>query len=213
MQILLADDHPIVREGLKALLEKEDDFQVVALADNGRDAVQQALAHRPDIVLIDVGMPEMNGIEATRRIAAELSQTRILVLSMYSERRFVMEALQAGARGYILKDGAFEELAGAIRAVAAGDFFLSPKITGSVIQDFMRKSLSGGESAFTQLTNREREVLQLIAEGKSTKEIAFIFNVSPKTVETQRQHVMRKLNITNVAELTKYAIREGLTTL
>lgn len=213
MQIMLADDHIIVREGLKALLEREQDFQVVALADNGREAVQLALKHRPDIVLMDLGMPEMNGIEATTAITAALSQTRVLLLSMYSERRFIVEALHAGARGYILKDGAFEELVGAIRTVGAGDYFLSAKIPATILQDFKRKVLRPTESVFTRLTPRERQVLQQIAEGKSTKEIAFSANVSPKTVETQRQQLMRKLKISSVAELTKYALREGLTTL
>jgi DNA-binding NarL/FixJ family response regulator len=213
MQIMLADDHFIVRDGLKALLEKEQDFQVVALADNGHEAVRLAMEHRPDIVLMDLGMPEMNGIEATVKITAALSQTRVLILSMYSERRFIVEALHAGARGYILKDGAFEELVGAIRTVGAGDYFLSAKIPATILQDFKRKVLRPNESVFTRLTPRERQVLQQIAEGKSTKEIAFNANVSPKTVETQRQQLMRKLKISSVAELTKYALREGLTTL
>ncbi len=213
MQIMLADDHFIVRDGLKALLEKEQDFQVVALADNGREAVRLALECRPDIVLMDLAMPEMNGIEATVKISAALNHTRILILSMYSERRFIVEALHAGARGYILKDGAFEELVGAIRTVGAGDYFLSAKIPGTILQDFKRKVLHPNESVFTRLTPRERQVLQQIAEGKSTKEIAFAANVSPKTVETQRQQLMRKLKISSVAELTKYALREGLTTL
>lgn len=213
MQIMLADDHFIVRDGLKALLEKEQDFQVVALADNGLEAVRLAMECRPDIVLMDLGMPEMNGIEATAKITAALSQTRVLILSMYSERRFIIEALHAGARGYILKDGAFEELVGAIRMVGAGDYFLSAKIPGTILQDFKRKVLPPNESVFTRLTPRERQVLQQIAEGKTTKEIAFSANVSPKTVETQRQQLMRKLKINSVAELTKYALREGLTTL
>jgi DNA-binding NarL/FixJ family response regulator len=213
MQIMLADDHFIVRDGLKALLEKEQDFQVVALADNGHEAVRLALEYKPDIVLMDLGMPEMNGIEATVKISAALSQTRVLILSMYSERRFIVEALHAGARGYILKDGAFEELVGAIRTVGSGDYFLSAKIPAAILQDFKRKVLRPDESVFTRLTPRERQVLQQIAEGKSTKEIAFSANVSPKTVETQRQQLMRKLKISSVAELTKYALREGLTTL
>jgi len=213
MQILIADDHPIVRDGLKTLLEKEHDLQVVAMADHGREALRLALVYRPDIMLIDIAMPEMNGIEAITRIIAEIPAAKIVVLSMHSERRFVLEALHAGAKGYLLKDCACEELVNAVRTVAAGSYFFSTQISETVINACLRKSLPASDSAFTRLSPREREVLQLIAEGKGTKEIAFSFGVSPKTVETQRMQLMRKLEISNVAELTKYAIREGLTTL
>jgi DNA-binding NarL/FixJ family response regulator len=213
LRVLLADDHKIVREGLMSLLEKEPDIEVVAMADNGRTAVQLAGELKPDVAILDIAMPEMNGIEATRRITRDDPEIKVLALSMHSARRFVTEALSAGAKGYLLKDCAAEELVRAIRTVAANETYLSPKVAGLIVKDYLKHSPDSAPSAESFLTNREREILQLIAEGESTKEIAFKIGVSIKTVETHRQQIMKKLNLHSVAELTRYAIREGLTPL
>lgn len=213
IRILLADDHKIMREGLRALLERDLDFQVEAEAENGVEAVQLARKLKPHIVIMDIGMPGLNGIEATRQVTAELPATKVIALSMHSDKRFVIEMLKAGVSGYLLKDSASEELASAIRTVLSGTPYLSPKITGVVLKDYLSALTKTEPSAFTLLTSREREVLQLIAEGRSTKEIAATLFVSVKTVETHRQQIMDKLNLRSVAELTKYAVREGLTSL
>jgi DNA-binding NarL/FixJ family response regulator len=202
-----------VREGLRSLLEKEPDIDIVAMADNGRTAVQLAAELKPDVAVLDIAMPEMNGIEATRRISRDDPQVKVLALSMHSARRFVTEALSAGAKGYLLKDCAAEELVRAIRTVAANETYLSPKVAGLIIKDYLKHSPETRLSDNSCLTNREREILQLIAEGESTKETAFKIGVSIKTVETHRQQIMKKLNLHSVAELTRYAIREGLTPL
>ena len=183
IRIVLAEDHKIVREGIRLLLEREADFEITALADNGKIALELAGRHRPDLMVMDLSMPEMNGIEATRRIMAEFPEIRILALSMHSEKRFVQEVLNAGARGYLLKDCAFEELVGAIRIIMKGDIYLSPRIAGVVVEEYLRKGAAVDPLSLAALTSREREVLQQIADGKSTKEIAFDFNVSIKTVE------------------------------
>ncbi|SNB46538.1 response regulator transcription factor [Geobacter sp. DSM 9736] len=213
--VLLAEDHRIVREGIRSLLEKEQELLVVAEAENGQAALREALRLRPDIVVLDLTMPDMNGIEATRRLVADVPGTRVIVLTMHSDKRFVSEALRAGAHGYVLKESAAEELVAAIRAVADGKRYLCRTVTGVVINNYIERSPAQGEneSAFSVLTPREREVLQMVAEGKSTKEIAFAFKVSVKTVETQRQQIMKKLRLYTVADLTKYAIREGITSL
>jgi DNA-binding NarL/FixJ family response regulator len=213
IRVLLADDHKIVREGLMSLLEKEPDIDVVAMADNGRTAVQLAGELKPDVAVLDIAMPEMNGIEATRRISRDDPEIKVLALSMHSARRFVTEALSAGAKGYLLKDCAAEELVRAIRTVAGNETYLSPKVAGLIVKDYLKHSPETTLSENSCLTNREREILQLIAEGESTKEIAFKIGVSIKTVETHRQQIMKKLNLHSVAELTRYAIREGLTPL
>ena len=213
IRVLLADDHNIVREGLRSLLEKEPDIEVVAMADNGRMAVQLAGELKPDVAVLDIAMPEMNGIEATRRISQDDPEIKILALSMHSARRFVTEALSAGAKGYLLKDCAAEELVRAIRTVAANETYLSPKVAGLIVKDYLKHSAETTPLADSCLTNREREILQLIAEGESTKEIAFELRVSIKTVESHRQQIMKKLNLHSVAELTRHAIREGLTPL
>jgi DNA-binding NarL/FixJ family response regulator len=214
VRILLADDHKIMREGLKALLEKQLDIQVMAEAENGLEAVRLTQKLKPDIVIMDIGMAELNGIEATRQIVAEVPGVKVIALSMHSDKRFVIEMLKAGAFGYLLKDSAPEELTSAIRAVAANQPYLSPKITDVVLKDYLSTLSQQTEpTAFTVLTAREREVLQLIAEGRATKQIASALQVSVKTIETHRQQMMEKLNIRSVAELTKYAIREGLTSL
>ncbi len=213
IRVLLADDHNIVREGLRSLLEKEPDIDIVAMADNGRTAVQLAAELKPDVAVLDIAMPEMNGIEATRRISRDDPQVKVLALSMHSARRFVTEALSAGAKGYLLKDCAAEELVRAIRTVAGNETYLSPKVAGLIVKDYLKHSPETKLSDNSCLTNREREILQLIAEGESTKGIAFKIGVSIKTVETHRQQIMKKLNLHSVAELTRYAIREGLTPL
>lgn len=213
IRVMLADDHKIVRDGLRLLLDQCPDIEVAGVADNGRQLLVMVKELCPDVVLMDMSMPEMNGIDACRKIFADCPATKVIMLSMHSDRRFVTEALSAGARGYLLKDSAFEELVGAINAVNNDGVYLSPKITGVIVQEYLSRSSPPVETAFSILTNREREVLQFIAEGKSTKEIAFNFKVSIKTVETQRQQIMKKLKIFSVAELTKYAIREGLTAL
>ncbi len=214
VRLLIADDHKIVRDGLKALLESRSDMKVVAEAENGRQAVELIQQVPVDVVIMDVAMPVLNGVEATRRILAHNRNVKVIALSMHSDRRFVTEILKAGASGYLLKDCAFEELAQAIEAVLSGATYLSPRVADLLVQHYVRgESDSHPSSAFSLLTPREREVLQLLAEGKSTKEIALHLKVSPKTVETHRRQIMTKLGVNSVAELTKYAIREGLTHL
>ena len=213
ISILLADDHMIVREGMRSLLEKETDMEIVAVADNGRMALQLARELRPDVVVMDIAMPEMNGIEATRRLLGEKPGIRVLILSMHSARRFVVESLAAGAKGYLLKDCASEELVRGIRTVAADETYLSPKVADIIVRDYMKRLPESQKPDLAILSSREGEVLQLIAEGLNTKEIAFTLGVSAKTVETHRQQIMKKLNLYSIAELTRYAIREGLTPL
>jgi len=212
LRIILADDHKIVRDGLRALLANQPGMEVVAEADNGRSTVRLARELSPDLVIMDIGMPDLNGIDATRQITAELPKVKVIALSMHSDRRFVVQMFRAGASGYLLKDCAFEELTRAVAAVQKGQIYLSPAVAGPVMEDYIHQLSSGG-SGFSVLSPREREVLQLIAEGKSTKEVAALLCVSVKTIETHRQQIMSKLNIQSIAELIKYAIREGLTTL
>jgi DNA-binding NarL/FixJ family response regulator len=212
--VLIADDHKIMLAGLRSLLEKQADIEVIAEAENGRKAVQYATDKKPDVVVMDVSMPDLNGIEATKQIVESLPETRVIALSMHSDKRFVMGMLRAGAFGYLLKDCASQELANAIHQVAVGKKYLSPEITGVVIDDFLL-GVSSEEvaTATSRLSAREREVLQLIAEGWSTKQIASHLYVSVKTIETHRRQIMKKLDLHNIADLTKYAIREGLTSI
>lgn len=213
ISVLLADDHKIVRDGLQTLIEKQPDIKVIGVAEDGRAAVHLAKKLHPQIVIIDIAMPDLNGIEATRQILDEYPKVKVIALSMHSDKRFVSEMLKAGASAYLLKDCAFEELVTAIRTVIANKTYLSPGIAGVVIDSYIRHAASGDSSVYTVLSDREREVLQLLAEGKTTKEIASFLNVSIKTIETHRINIMTKLDIHSVAELTKYAIREGLTSL
>jgi len=212
IKILLADDHEIIRNGLRSLIEKELGLRVIGEAEDGRMALRLARDLKPDMVVMDIGMPDLNGIEATRQITTDVPGVKVLALSMHTDKRFVTGMLKAGASGYMLKEGAFEELIHAIRLVASNHTYLSPGIA-SVLVDDLRHPVQDKGPALPLLTAKEREVLQLVAEGKSTKETASQLNVSVKTVETHRQHIMGKLDIHSVAELTKYAVREGLTSL
>jgi DNA-binding NarL/FixJ family response regulator len=209
--ILLAEDNRMVREGLRALLDRQSDMEVVGEAADGREAVALARRHRPSVAVLDLAMPVLNGIDAAREIAAARLGTRIIILSVHSERCFVTEALQAGAAGYVLKDCAFEELANAIRAAAAHRTYLSSAVAQIVVADYIGRSARQPSTVFAVLTDRERQVLQLLAEGRSTKQIAADLAVSIKTVETHRSNIMKKLGLHSIAELTRYAIREGLT--
>ena len=213
IRIILADDHKITRDGLKALLENQKNMTVVGEAENGRKAVRLAMELQPDVVVMDINMPELNGIEATRQIKAELPEAKIIALSMYSDKRYVVGMLKAGVSGYLLKNCAFDELVSAISAVVKNQNYMSPKIADTVMKGYSNILESDDTSPASQLTAREREVLQLIAEGLKTKDIATRIHVSIKTVETHRQQMMRKLNAKSVAELTKIALREGLTSL
>lgn len=213
IKIVLADDHQVLREGICSLLEKQGNIEVVAQADDGRTAVRLVRDLQPDIVIMDIAMPGLNGIEATRQICAESPDVKIIALSMHSDRRFVAEMLKAGASGYLLKNSAFQQLTNSIRTVMEGRNYLCPEIGEIVIDDYIKKLSTNETSAVSPLTPREREVLQLIAEGNSTKEIASNLSVSVKTADTHRQQIMKKLNCRSVAELTKYAIREGITPL
>ena len=213
IRILLVDDHKIMRDGLRALLEKQPDIKVAGEAENGRTAMAIARELPVDMVIMDIGMPDLNGIDATREIISSAPGIRVIALSMHSDKVFVGEMFRAGASAYLLKHCAFEELAQAIRVVASGQFYLSPQIAGPMIRDYVRQMSNDNPSVFAALTFREREVLQLLAEGKSARQIASRLNISVKTVETRRQQIMVKLNADNMADLIKHAIREGLTSL
>ena len=213
IRIMLADDHKLIRDGLRALIEKHDNMEVIGEAADGQTAVLNAKKLSPDVVVIDIGMPELNGIEATRQLTALKCKPKVIGLSMHADRRYVSQMLKAGASGYILKDSAFEELDMAVAAVTKGKTYLSPHVAGTVVTEFKRVSKEDDGTVFTLLTDRERQVLQQIAEGSSTKDIASSLGVSIKTIETHRRQIMEKVNLFSVAELTKYAIKEGLTAL
>jgi two-component system response regulator NreC len=210
---LIADDHKIMREGLRSLLEKAGRFECVAEADDGNQAVKLARELRPDIVIMDIAMPNLNGIEATRQIKAELPEVEVVILSMHATRNYVSQVLQAGASAYLLKDSAFDDLSTALLAISRGGMYLSPAIAKTAALANLREGSPGGGKQSEHLTKRELQVLQLIAEGRSTKDIATRLELSVKTVETHRKQIMDKLEIRSVAGLTKYCIREGLTTL
>lgn len=213
ISVILVDDHVIMRDGLKGLLGKEGDINVVGEANNGREAVKLALDKNPDLVIMDIAMQDMNGIEATRQIKHANPRINVLALSMHSERQIVVGIFRAGASGYLLKDSTSNELVEAIRTVYKGKKYLSQKISDIVLQEISDIKKDSAEIGVDILTNRECEILQLIAEGKSTKQIAEVLFISPKTVESHRANIMEKLDIHNVPELTKYAIRTGLTSL
>jgi DNA-binding NarL/FixJ family response regulator len=208
VSVMLADDHAVVRDGLRALLEGGNDLQVVGVAGNGREAVSEALRLRPDIVIMDIAMPELDGVEATRRIVERSPETRVLILSMYLSAEHIYRALQAGAQGYVLKESAGEEVVEAIRALRAGKRYLSHRITETVIDDYLREGTN--VSPLDSLSLRERDVLQLVVEGRTNAAIAQALSLSPKTVETYRARIMKKLKVKDTVELVKFSMRHGL---
>jgi two-component system response regulator NreC len=209
--VILAEDHTIVRKGIRALLEAEAEFSVLAEASDGREAVSQVGKFHPDIILMDISMPGLNGLEATRQIKQRYPQTNVLVLSMHDTNEHIFQILQAGASGYLLKHTAPKELVQALRTIALGETYLSPSISKVVIEAYIRTAEAGMKhDHFDKLTNREREVLQLIAEGKSSPQIAAMLHISEKTVRNHRNHLMKKLDLHSIADLTRYAIRKGV---
>ena len=212
-KILLADDHTILRQGLRSVLVNEFRMNVVGEAGNGREAIELAQSLKPDIVIMDITMPDMNGVEATRRIISEQPNVKVIALSMHIDKNFVYDMLNAGASGYLLKQCAYDEVQHAIQTVLRNKKYISPNITGVVIHDYVEQKNANQSKEADQLTSKEREILQMVAEGKSTKEIAVILHVSIPTVETHRRNIMEKLQLHSVADLTKYAIRVGLTSL
>lgn len=213
LRILLADDHTVMRTGLRVLLERQPNLEVVGEAENGRATIQLAASLRPDVVVMDVGMPVLNGIEATKTIVTEDPNIAVVILSMHADESYVMRALRAGARGYLLKDSAPADLLGAIQAVTQNKSFFSPKVSRILAEDYVRVlKQKGAVDSYDLLTSREREILQLLAEGKANKEVAAALNISPYTVETHRSHILEKLNLHNPAELILYAVRKGIIT-
>jgi two-component system, NarL family, response regulator NreC len=211
VRIVLADDHTVMRNGLRLLLERQPNLKVVGEAADGRQAVAITESATPDVVIMDIGMPNLNGIEATRQIVAHSPRTAIAILSMHSDESYVIRALKAGARAYLLKDSAEADLLAAVRALTEGKSFFSPAISKILVEDYMRQlDRQGAEDTYELLTNREREILQLLAEGKTNKEVAALLNLSLYTVETHRTHILQKLNLHNVPELILYAVRKGI---
>ena len=211
IRILLADDHTVVRKGLRLLLESQPGFEVVADACDGRETVALAEQYQPDVVVLDVAMPILNGIEAARQISTRFPTTAIVFLSMHADEGYVLKALKSGARAYLLKDSAEVDLIAAIKAVSEGKAFFSPSISKMLVEDYMRQMRERNvEDSYELLTTREREVLQLLAEGKSVKDVSTLLHLSPYTVETHRSNIFQKLNLHNSAELVLYAIRKGV---
>jgi two-component system response regulator NreC len=211
LRLLLADDHTLMRHGLRRLLEDHTDWEVVAEVGDGRSAVHETLSLRPDIAILDIGMPLLNGIEATAQIVRRLPTMRILILSMHCDEAYVTQAIKAGARGYLLKDSAGPELIGAVAALAAGKSFFSPAVATLMLDDYVRRLADKGiTDRYDALSEREREVFQLVAEGKSSKDIATLLTISSTTVETHRAHILQKLDVHNTAELVLYAVRKGV---
>ena len=213
LRVLIADDHAILREGLRSMLDREPNITVVGEAEDGRKACDLAHELEPDVVVMDIQMPGLNGLDATRKILQHKPNIRVLVLSMYTDRRFVIQALDAGARGYVTKDGTYDEILQAARTVARGGIYLSPQVADSAMARYLGRVSAERRPAMVALSTREREVLQLMAEGTSTRNIAADLGISIKTAESHRLNIMRKLDLRSVAELTKFAIREGLTSL
>lgn len=211
IKILLADDHQLMREGLKSLIEKQPDMEVVGDVSNGREAIDLAHKLQPDVIVMDIHMPELNGIEATQQIIRDTPKIKILCLSMYSNRRLVADMLKAGATGYLLKESASSELVDAIRNISQGETYLCHKVARVFVERFMNRQSQNGQEPM--LSERESEILSLLAEGASTKEIALKIKMSSKTVDACRRQIMDKLKVQSIAELVKYAIREGLTTI
>jgi two-component system response regulator NreC len=211
VRILLADDHIVMRNGLRLLLERQPHLQVVGEAADGRQAVALCESANPDVVIMDIAMPNLNGIEAARQIVNRNPRTAIAILSMHSDESYVIRALKAGARAYLLKDSAEADLLAAVRALTEGKSFFSPAISKILVEDYMRQLESrGAEDTYELLTNREREILQLLAEGRTNKEVANMLNLSLYTVETHRTHILQKLNLHSVPELILYAVRKGI---
>ena len=211
IRIVLADDHIVMRNGLRLLLERQSDFEVVGEAGDGRKTVEICDTLKPDVVVLDIAMPNLNGIEAARQISSKYPQTAIVILSMHSDEGYVLRALKAGARAYLLKDSAETDLIQAIRVVTEGKAFFSPAISKTLVDDYVRRLQQRGvEDSYELLTTREREVLQLLAEGKSNKEVAQVLNLSLYTVETHRGNILQKLNLHSVPELILYAVRKGV---
>ena len=211
LRILLADDHTVVRQGLRKILEERVDWEVVAEAGDGREAVRQAEAHKPDVAILDIAMPLLNGIEATRQIVKRSPATRVLVLTMHSDEAYVNQVLRAGATGYLLKDSADVDLIQAVGAVSKGTSFFSPAVARLMLDDHLRQLADRGiTDRYESLSEREREVFQLIAEGKVNKEIATLLSISPSTVETHRGRIMEKLDLHSAVEIVLYAVRKGV---
>jgi len=213
IKILLADDHKLLIDGLRSLLEKQKNLDVVGVAKDGLETVDLAAQYKPDIILLDISMPQLNGIDAARKILRDLPDTKIIMLSMHADRRYIQESIRIGARGYILKESAAREVIKAIEDVQKGEIFFSQSVRHQVLHEYVKWIRQGDNSSYSPLSVREREVLQLLTEGRSTKDVAGILNVSVKTVESHRKQIMDKLGLYSIAELTKYAIREGLTQL
>jgi len=214
VKLLVADDHKIFRQGIKKLLEEESDLQVVGEAADGRETIKKATELKPDVILMDIAMANLNGLQATRQIKKILPDTKVIMVTMHKNEEYVLQSFQAGASGYILKEGAVEELVSAIRTIHQDKSFLSPTISKTLIDAYLRKMETGKtETPFDLLTDREREVLQLIAEGYTNREVAKALFISVKTVEAHRAHIMQKLNIHEIAKLVKYAIQKGLVDL
>jgi two-component system, NarL family, response regulator NreC len=211
LRILLADDHTVMRAGLRTLLERQPNLEVVGETENGRQTVELSASLKPDVLVMDVGMPILNGIEATKQIVDQCSTTSVVILSMHSDEAYVMRALKAGARAYLLKDSAAADLIGAIEAVSQGKSFFSPKVSRILAEDYVRvMKQRGAVDSYDLLTNREREILQLLTEGKTNKAVATMLNISLYTVETHRSHILQKLNLHNSAELVLYAVHKGI---
>lgn len=211
LRLLIGDDHTLMRQGLRKILEERPDWEVVAEVGDGRDAVRRAMALKPDVAILDIGMPQLNGIDATQQILRRVPETRVLILSMHSDEGYVTRALQAGATGYMLKDSAGKDLLKGVASVAAGKSFFSPAIARLMLDDYVRRVAgSGVADRFESLSEREREIFQLIAEGRTNKGVAELLNISPATVETHRAHILQKLDIHNTAELVLYAVRRGV---
>ena len=211
LRLLLGDDHTLFRHGLRKILEERLDWEVVAEVGDGREAVQKCVELKPDVALLDIGMPLLNGIDATQQIVRKVPETRVLVLSMYSDEAYVIRALHVGATGYMLKDSAGEDLLKGVEAAAAGQAYFSPAIARMMLDDYVRRaSTAGAVDRYDTLSAREREIFQLIAEARTNKEVADLLDISPATVETHRSRILQKLDIHNTAELVLYAVRRGV---
>jgi DNA-binding NarL/FixJ family response regulator len=211
LRVVLGDDHTLVRQGIRKILEERHEWEVVAEAGDGREAVKQVLEHEPDVAILDIGMPLLNGIEATRQIVKRAPTVRVLILSMHSDEAYITQALQAGAKGYLLKDSADTDLIRGVTDVAAGKSFFSPAVAKVMLDDYVRHLAGKGiVDRYDALSEREREIFQLVAEGHSNKAIAELLSISPATVETHRAHILQKLDLHNTAEVVLYAVRRGV---